>query len=251
MHYKSIQIFQIKGLSPLEEGDVFSLTDGCAIDMSATFCVNIDEYCSEIDRKNVIGNLMLGGPWGLENETQIAVINKQIEELRSERQKQTRKFATVALEVLIDIEDREFKYIRKLDGFIVSLDEIPIAELDKFRLASSHAKNLLLSSLLLSAKDQIEIHKITEGSYLIDSENNCIYNYSPSVSGRAYILQKVNEQSVLETKIYLKILKKSPEFSKVCRLLSQAIDEKNDNLRSFIFAWIALEIFINKVFKEY
>lgn len=238
MHYKSIQVFQIKGLSPIEEGNVFNLqfSDGSAMHMSATFCSNIDEHCSEIDRKNVIGNLMLGGPWGLEDEAQIAVINKRIEELRSRRHKKDKTFATVVLEISTDFPHIDLKHIRRFDEFIVSLDEIPLVELEKRRLATAHARNFLLSSLLLSLKNQIEIQKITEGSYLIESDNVHIYNYSLTGGGKLYSLEKVNDQTISDMKQYLKILNKSPEFSKVCRLLFQAVDEKNDNLRSFIFA---------------
>jgi hypothetical protein len=251
MNYKYIQIFRVYGISTPTEEKVFSLIQDDTLNIKAITSSNIDDYCAEIDRKNAVGSLILGGPWGKDNNEIDKAIKENIDKIRERRKTQLCSDAAILLEVEGQIDNQLDGQKREFDDFTVCFDELKAVDVKKMVTASTHAKNLMLCALFLATSHPIEIRKLTEGVYLIDHNKKVHYSYSLSMSAKCFSSEIFDNKLATRTDSYFKELKKSKSLDKVFRLLSQALDESNDIFRSFIFSWTALEIFINKIFNEY
>jgi hypothetical protein len=57
------------------------------------------------------------------------------------------------------------------------------------------------------------------------------------------------DTDIERTKTCSSFLSENESFNTICRLLVQSVDSKNDTLLSYLSAWTALEVFVNKSFK--
>ena len=77
MNYKYELIYQVQGLSiPSIEGEVILLEDS-SHSFKAFLSNNLDNYCADIDKSDVIGNMLLGGLGGKTFESHLEEIRKQ------------------------------------------------------------------------------------------------------------------------------------------------------------------------------
>ncbi len=89
-------------------------------------------------------------------------------------------------------------------------------------------------------------------SYLMETDTNRpIFTLTFSVSGRATSSRALSQAVAKNTASYISGVAEEKNLDSVIRLLSQSLDDEADTLYSFLTAWTALEIFVNKEFRTY
>lgn len=253
MKYKHNQVFRVSGISPPSENKEIIFLQDKKLNIKAISSSNVDSYCFETDTQNAIASLILAGPWGEKDKDKVPqAIMESIKRIQEDRKNKIKSGTAIILQVEGEIENLQDSTENEFDDFSIWTGKLHDSDIEKITSASVHAKNLLLVSLFLGANHPIEIGRIDSGVYLENNNKRICYPFSIKLGIPKFFCSEVfNDTLATEVNSYFDIIKRSNLLDRVFRLLSQAIDGTNDNLRSFIFACTALEVFINKIFKEY
>lgn len=251
MKYKHIQVFRVYGFSNPVENEITFFQDS-KLNVKAIFSHSLDDYCFEIDRRNAISSLIFTRHWAEKDKDKIPkAIEEGIKRVQNDRKVKIRSGAAIVLAMEGEIENLRNSIEREFDEFTISIAELHDSDIKTITTTSIYAKHLLFTSLFLAANHSMDIKKVDSGLYLTNHENKIYYPISISLSTPNVFCSESLNEAVAKIKNYFDIVKKEKSLNKVYRLLSQAIDSNNDNLKSFIYSWTALEILINKIFNVY
>lgn len=254
MHFKYLSLFRILGLALPSGKSEMTLIECRSIGLKAILTSDIDHHLFIKDRGDAIKKMMGTASLGSKGSNDLEPkLNENINCIREQRKKQFNSGCfiifefTGKVEALDNLHTSPSEPLRDFGDFTINFDIVDEAEIkNKFKNKINH----ILTSLLLVNNYQID--KVTDGLYLLSKEGKVYYSYSPRVGKlKAIPTIPINDVFLEQISNYSQIFSKTTDFERVCRLLIQAAIECDDNLRSFLFAWTALEIFINKIFKEY
>jgi hypothetical protein len=247
--YKYILVYKIYSnfalpLSDLNEDyDIFHDSD-----MYAFFTKSVDKYCYDLDRGKAIRNHLLAGLFRNSEYAQ-DTIDKEIKIIQVDREREIDKAAVLVIicngNTIFNINKfnrHEKEYVVYFDG-ITEKEENTIKEYHKASIQS------LISAIYLEGPENCKVNLITKGIYFQDEQQKIIYSYSPS-GGEANIYQQQpidNDLLADISRTYTKV-KSHTTLVNTYRLLTEMLLQEEDRLRIFLFAWTALEMFINKVF---
>lgn len=92
---------------------------------------------------------------------------------------------------------------------------------------------------------------MSDGVFLIREDNKPVYSYSIEVSGNLSVSSGLSDDTIRFVTDKAKALGKRQDLVDTARLLARSLDERNDDLLTFLSVWSGLEIFVNKNFKDY
>jgi hypothetical protein len=101
----------------------------------------------------------------------------------------------------------------------------------------------------LSSEKDFEIKKVTDGIYLENDDGKKVYSLTFSSSAKMTVSEVFTPDKAKSFEEFISS-KKKINLDSINRLAVQATSQEYDDLRAFLFAWTAMEIFINKIFKE-
>lgn len=209
-----------------------------------------ENYCLNINREAAIASItqhmIHTNVAGLSFEEKLP---QEINCIADQRKEQFKDNQILVVNVIGEIEPNFSEdLIKDYGDFVVCFDAVNRSNISQ---QSAKLTNLLISSLYLSTERYFEFNRILSGFHLQDEEGKLFYSFSLEVSGKCTISNPVSDNSIIKTTEYANKIAQSSLSKKVISLMSQALDENNDVLKSFLFAWSALEIFIQQAFKEY
>lgn len=250
MDCKFISVFRLLGISRLPNDSKVELIKLSDPHLSAYLTAEPDEACLHFDRWTAIGCLV--GRGIRDNVEFLEQTAKLTEENKKARQKKFKKGVFLVIEGNDTIDKPKLKRVRKLDKFAFSLNGFDTkAVFDRF---TDPARRLLIATILgiSSGKDE-KFENVGEIGYLLDTENNNpIYIYR--ISGGAIsasLAETLKHQTIDFVQSYGESICHDDRLNKTIELYTQSLDEATDDLRSFILAWSALEIFVNTQFKDH
>ena len=249
MRYQHIVVYWVKGLSSLQSENDEEIIVDSANNFRVILTNDPDTFCFEGDRSTAIANLMLNSMFG---QVQSGTFHEQLEETASGI-KQSRKQKLGAGSYLIFFKDGnvdEFTPSNQGENeeFVICFDG---ASKEPIRQASEPYIITALSTLMLAASNTQGVLQVSDEVVFFRDDNKPVYCYTPSLSGTLSVSQCITLEEVSSVSDLYKILIANQNLERVVRLLVSSLKTDNDVLRSFLFGWMALEIFINKAFIIY
>ena len=246
MEYTYTISFKIDGISLPEGMDEVVVNKFDQIQV--ILCSDTSKYSFHSDRGLAVGTMMLKGLTGQGGEGEFEDrLNTEIESIKRDRNKKYPNGPFLVFEASSETAVDLSKPTKDLGPFVIAFDAV-----EKERIKAQY-KELIdqhLTSLFLVAERDFRVNKVFEGFHLKEGSKIC-YSYTFSGSGTVMVSRAFTDESTEKLKKYLSALNKKTGLDDINRLLVRASSDQTDKLRSFIFAWTALEVFFNKTFKHY
>ena len=250
MKHRYTAIFSIKGLClPADGGDKEVVIDS-EIGFRAILTSQPNTYSFERDRGFAVACLMLRGFFGSEPKAEDLQqrVKNAVEELWAARKNKYGK--APYLVVVAEGEDPSFmpSHQEETDDFVFCLNG---ADKSKIREKYQSRVTALINSLTSEAKSVIGVRKVADGIVFFREDGKPVYSYALTAgSATAYISKPLLDEEVEAIEGLYRLLAADTEFQRVQRLLRFSLEVEQDTLRSFLAAWWAFEVFVNKAFKS-
>lgn len=249
MKYQYVVLNAVRGLFKQTDSDKELIND-LSSGFRAILTSNPDALCFEIDRKMAVACSMLNNMFGGHGEqlTPEERIDAEIRKIRESRKEKHKDDLYLVCIMEGDVDDFESSHENEIGDFIVCLDAVPkesiITGAKPYVLAA-------LSALVLSTDSNITFTELSKSSVFFRGDGKPIYPFQFSSSANLSTSSPITPETLASIEGWYKILSTEKDLDKVKRLLVASVQIKDDRLRSFIFAWTALESFVNKVFPLY
>jgi hypothetical protein len=241
-----VVVHAIPGFTELPTPTVKLLSDANA---SVLLTTEPDEWCIHVDRKNALVDLLFTG--GLRDDAFEERFASAIAQTRSHRKQHARSHAWLITDAFL-LARLGQGASRELPEFAVSIDSVPEeTREDLERLADSALARVTTAlSIILGDSRFPDIKRVADANYSLrpgnprptyelrfESGEPTVSTSSPADEGLiATLTDRIGRLSALGIDTAL-------------RLHKDALEESDDNLRSFIAAWASLEIFTSKMFR--
>jgi hypothetical protein len=247
--YQHTLVYWIDGIHlGAQEGEVELITEPVA-GFRAVLSTDPDAYCFESDRFIALANLKLNalfGQLGLEiTEESLA------DELEVLREARRRRFGSGPYLVFVREDNvEEFSRLHEVEteNFIVCRGGPPK---DHLRRASRPHVLAALAALAVAAGAISRIDEVSDTIVFFREDGKPIYSYTLSMTGEPSVLRAISEETLESVTSWYHTISQDPQLERVGHLLVSSLQTKGDKLRSFLFAWAAIEILINKTFGVY
>ncbi len=251
------EIYSLKGINlPPGQTEKELIADSTR-GFRAVLTTQPNSYAFEGDRSLAVAGMMLRGLLKLEpgsDEFKQHITNK-IDEFQTRRAK---KFEAGPFLVVIGEETfssfKPFSFEGKADDIQDFIDfQICFDGADKDEIKSKfHTKaTALLNSMAVIMGSVVGIKKVTSFVFFLREDGKPIYSYSFSGSAQVYTSKPVSDDIVPLIDTLYHQIEDDNTLQRVQRLFRSSFETEEDRLRSFLEAWMAFEIFVNKIFASY
>jgi hypothetical protein len=251
MDYIYRTIYQFEGISDsnLVKDKIVFQNEVLGITVLLTKDINL--HCSDIDKGLACGILIFRGMLADEKLQElpeaIEVEVKKIKEARMANKK-SGAYAVITIKGNVELNINENLH-KETNQFHICFDAI-----DKDSLRDQHKEKVhsIISSLSMCTGPEYHAERISSGIHFIDDNGKLLYNFTMRESRVRIILSKpINIETENEITKIIGLSTSNQQFKTPFRLFTQSLETTQDELRSFISAWSAIEIFTNKVFSIY
>lgn len=251
MDYIYINIYRFEGISGnnLDEDKILYQDDARGITVLLTNDIN--RHCLKLDTGLACASLLLRGMFGGEKLQDLPIaIDAEVTKIQEERasKKKTGTHAVIIVKGNAELNINQ-KLHRETDQFRICFDAIDKESLQKLHKDKIHS---IVSSLSMSTIPEYHAERETSGIYFIDEKDKPLYSFTMQ-GGRARVItsRPINDVEENEIAKIIGLSVNNQQLKTPFRLFTQSLEFTQDELRSFISAWTALEIFTNKVFSSY
>ncbi|MGA8849069.1 MAG: hypothetical protein WB564_04495 [Dehalococcoidia bacterium] len=251
MKYKYIAAYELSVLSHIPDtGDVEIYADEDGFSVRAILTQRVDEYCYELDRAQSFRELLLKGlaGQGVSNDLR-AEVEVGVNRIRERRNKALGRSEVLVFTAEGEVEPDFSRRSAETDDFVYAFGVI-----NKEDIAILHSAqiNAVLAAFCLSIEHEtIQVKPIQRGIYLLNESGKPVYSFDFSISAGGFVSKRTTDEVIREVQSQVVALTGEKSLATVNRLLVQAISSENEKLHRFIFGWAALDIFVNKAFREY
>ena len=252
MKYQHTTAYWIKGLIQHQVESGKEIVLNTKIGFRAVLTSSPDVHCFEGDRSLADSVLRLGRWYGLGEpgslEEQLIDKTKEIQESRKQ------KFGSGLYIVCLiegNIDKFEPSYVTETDNFVICSDGVSKESIESINLASKSHILDMLSALTLSTDSVLAFAKASESLVFFRDDGKPVYFRTLSGSARTYACPLITPETVKSAEDWYQKLTANQDLDRVKQLLVSSLQTEDDKLRSFLSAWVALEIFINKTFVLY
>jgi len=156
----------------------------------------------------------------------------------------------IVIQIRGECEELNGKTINETEGFVVYLNANDPSESISIKCEPDIAA--VLTSLVIESGGSIMPEKVCDSIALFheDGKRAIPVNFTISIeiSDDGPL---VEDAHVRITDCYRRLSSNKNKLGIVAKLLKLSLEAEKDKLRSFLFGWSALEIFVNKVYKKY
>jgi hypothetical protein len=252
MEVRYVAIYRLLGLNKLlgnaETQDFVVLPN---VNATVKLTTNPEPFCLHLNRASALATQLLKGLFGQDKDGTLEErLAAEIEEVRVNRQKRNKAGVFLVFEGTEDVASPDFKFRRDTDDFAICFDAFAKGEVrEKFRPALYGT--LAAIGLALPQKADPRVEKIGDVSYLIESESGKVI-YSFSIEGPPVTLSvstPLSEDAMERARSRARAFPVDRTLAKIANLLIESQETKTNELRAFIAAWSALEMFVSSLFK--
>lgn len=236
-------IYKIGGVQPPTEATTVRLDNGCTLIVSS----NLEHIQLDYFRADILPQIMLSvvlqhapglsGPDDLDQRTNL------------HREKiVTTEVNACYLTILSESEKNE-----PIAESNIQLGRYLIAILNATASTAAqtfHRRNICaaISSMAVSVRNMGRAEKIFGAAYRSHEEHGIVHYCAFSGQAEVSITSQLPNDFAQDFRAISQILSESQDLASVFRLLASSHTQHTDKLASFLAAWSALEIFVNKVF---
>lgn len=251
MDYTYTVIYRFEGIAAtnLEEDMIVYEDDSLGVTVILTNDVN--RHCLILDRGLACASLLLRGMFGDEKAQELPIaVETEVTKIQEERVSKisSAAYTVITIKGQAELEIKDNLH-RETEQFRICFDAI-----DRDLLRKTHEETIhsIISSLSISTSPEYHAEKITSGIHFIDSSNKLLYSFTMQGGRARMILAKpIGPEKGKEISKIIGLSCGNALFKTPFRLLTQSLENTQDELRAFIAAWTALEILTNKIFSTY
>ncbi len=249
MKYTYSSLFQFPGISHQQDEDIVIVRNSHE-DIEVYFTKNVDEYCHAIDTGLACSNLMLNGVFGgITIDNFPHELQEEINRIKESRSNRLSSGALLAVSITGDEElNVNERLQREVEGFIVYFDA---ANKDAIKKRHQSFIYRTIASIAAASDHEYGFRRISDGVYFRDENRKLVYSFTSKVTATLTISRDITSDFVELSKQYLRLAKNTEELKSVFRLYVQSLDTNQENFRSYLLSWTAIEILVNKIFKSY
>jgi hypothetical protein len=246
MEFRYLSAYKIQGISHNPSDSEVLICERPDLNMKAILTRDVAGHCFLLDRKLALAEMMLTGK--INDEHFDEILHTSIEEIRDERRRKLGVDGALVIEGWGDVEANIEQGMRAFGDFTTCIDPI---DPDPIKQRYREHVTRLIAALSIASSKAYSVEKIAEGIYLIDPTGRIIHPIFPRAgTGSVYTSSSVDQETAEVTKQYFSVLADEANLYRVSSLLVQSKDSAYDGFRRFLFAWTALEIFVNKIFSN-
>lgn len=216
---------------------------------SYTLTNNIDAACAISDRGMALGHIALQGIFGSAKvgtlEERLAA---EIGEIQQTRRKKVGSYPILLFigKGRVDVSIGEPAQQR--DDYVLAFDAYDKAAI---RQPYIHQHRAMQLALALESKTRVRFDEVSAGTYCTNAEGHTVYSLSFSGSAEATVSSPLTPDGPSSIARRFAILSKCSDLASSVRLYSDMATYGREPFRVFISGWTALEILIQKTFKDY
>ena len=242
-------VYQLDGVHlGLQERDIEVIADSVA-GFHTIVSTDPNAYCFDGDRWTALANLRLNAIFG---QPGLEITQERLaDEVAKIRESRRRMFGEGPYLVLVrdaEIGDFSPQYLDETEDFVVCRGGPPR---DTLRQASSPHVLAALAAVAVAMGDVSGIKQASDTVVFYRSDGKPMYCYTVSARTEAGLLRAISEDTLGSVEDWYRAFAGDQELDRVVRLLVSSLQTKGDALRSFLHAWTATEILVNKAFKSY
>jgi hypothetical protein len=203
-----------------------------------------------VDRKNALAKLLLTG--GLREDAFEERFASALAEARSQRKHHARSRAWLVTDAFMPARLGQGTS-RELPEFAVSIDSVSEeTREDLERLADSALGRVTAAlSIILDESKFPNIKRVAAATYSLRPGNpRPTYELRLELGSATLSISSPADEELIATLTACVAQLRAVGVETALRLHKDALEESDDNLRSFLAAWASLEIFANKVFRD-
>lgn len=212
---------------------------------------NPEPFFFHIDRTSALSTLLLQGMFGTSIEnTPEKRLAKQVEIIRDKRRRQNNSGVFLIFEGELKISSPNFGFRRDMEEFSICFDafENGIAR-EKFLPVIQATLTAMAISLPENADTRIE--KVQDISFLIETKTKKpIYCFTAELgTATVRVSTPLTDDIVKKARAHARAFPTDRKLARVADLLIESKEIGTNELRAFIAAWSALEMFVSSTFK--
>lgn len=247
-----IAIYRLLGLNKLpDDSETMDFVEFDGDDVVVKLTTNPEPFFFHIDRASALSTLLLQGMLGPSREdTPEQRIAKQIESIRDKRRRQNIGGVFLIFEGELKISSPNFSYRRDMEEFSICFDafEKGIAR-EKFLPVIQATLTAMAISFPENADTRIQ--KVRDISFLIeDKTKKPLYCFTAELgTPTVRVSIPLTDDIVKKARAHARAFPTDRKLARVADLLIESKEIGTNDLRAFISAWSALEMFVNSTFK--
>ncbi len=218
--------------------------------MQVCLLKDAEDFCKLIDVGDAIASVYMNRRFNDPSKRiDKDLILQEIDNIRKRRILRTPISDFVAIKIRKECQLEISNVVYKDESYSFS-----IGKNDNFILIDSHKRDIdnVLSAINLNSITSLKFEKIAEGIYYPNIDGRTLFKQKdPPYRVKVSVVNGITTTAIRKINASIINLSKYKDLDKILSFHTQMHDKKNDGLKSFIFGWTALEIFINKNFKKY
>ena len=108
-----------------------------------------------------------------------------------------------------------------------------------------------IAALALASESLSGVSKAADSFVFYRDDGKPLYSFTPRMSGSMYLSKPIEPNALPTIESSFRHLSGDESLRRAIRLAVSSLDTSGDNLRAFLPAWAALEIFTHKTFRRY
>jgi hypothetical protein len=147
------------------------------------------------------------------------------------------------------IEPMRFNAVRRVGNVGFGINAIQAEPYRKHHRAALHGIATAISLALVDTNGSPDIHFLKDLVYVTGKAGLTLYSRTFEMVGRATVTisSPLSKECINEAKSYIPRMINDPRIETAISLFVESQNKQNDNLRSFIAAWSALELLVNRL----
>jgi len=219
--------------------------------IEATLTADPSELLKAADRGAAIINLMLRGVFGSPDPRDVEVkLAERMESIAEDRSKAAAGAPFLIVQVTLNVEPDFSGAHADQPDYSVYWDAI---DKDRIRATARRSAEEVVAAAIVASTGHLRYDRVGESIYLVGDDERVVYSISARMNAPSLTVRSFASELPTLMRTYVPALRRNAQsdLGTVLVLLRASVDGQTEHLRAFISAWSALEIFTNKVFKEY
>jgi hypothetical protein len=248
--YLHTLVYKIDGIQLGPGGGEVKVIADTAARFRAVVSTDPDDLCFEGDRWAALSNVWLNSLFGQpELEVSSERITEELEKIRESRKSQFGTGPYLGFVREGEIEDfSSAEFVKDFEDFLVYLNGPPR---ELLRQASRSYVRAALGAMSITMGDVHGIKTVSDTVVFFRSDDKPLYCYTLSGTADVSVIRAISEEKLAPVEEWYRVVSRNQKFERVVRLLVASLQAEGDPLRSFLHAWTALEMLINKIFSQY
>lgn len=250
MRYIYSSLYYIRGLSPSSPATDEEIFADSAGSIRAVLTSDPARLCDGLDKAAAIATMLLTGLLGeKEPGTVDERLARQVQRLREERVKKFGAGVFLLFEANGETAPITPDTQRDCGNFVLALDGLPKGDV---RDRHEPLARKMLAAIGLGFTDVAGFEKVADALVFLEADGKPIYGFNFE-AGRATLLvsRRPSVEDLAATRQLASRIDKDTSLDRVIRLLNESLEPNRAQLRRFLSAWMALEVFVNKNFGAY